>query len=257
MPYENILVERDDPIAIVTLNRPEVLNALDQATLEELADALEELDRDEAVGCIVLAGNVRAFGAGADVREMVDASAVEMLKGYRFVQWERIRRISVPIVAAVSGYCVGGGNELAMACDVIVASETARFGQPEINLGIIPGAGGTQRLTRAIGKYKSMELILSGRTMDAWEAYRRGLVVKVAPVEVYLDEAKHLAREIASKAPLAVRLAKEAILKTFDTTLEQGLDYERKAFYLLFASQDKTEGIKAFLEKRPAEWTGR
>jgi enoyl-CoA hydratase len=209
------------------------------------------------VRCVVLTGGDRAFAAGADLHEMAAATPVEMLSGYRFQQWERIRKISTPLIAAVRGFALGGGCELAMLCDMIIAGEGARFGQPEINLGIMPGAGGTQRLTRAIGKARAMEMILTGRAMTAAEAYSVGLVTRVVPDEVVVEEAKKLARQIAEKAPVAVRLAKDAILKAFDTTLEGGLDYERKLFYLLFATEDHTEGIQAFLSKRPAVFKGR
>ncbi|MFQ5790711.1 MAG: enoyl-CoA hydratase-related protein [Acidobacteriota bacterium] len=257
MTESNILMERDGSVGIVALNRPEVLNALDQASMEELADALETLDRDEEIRCIVVTGNERFFGAGADVNEMADATAVDMVKEYRFVQWQRIRSVATPIIAAVSGYCLGGANELAMACDLIIASESALFGQPEINIGVIPGAGGTQRLTRAAGKSVSMELILTGRAISAHRAHELGLVSRVVPDELYLDEALRLAREIAEKPPVAVRMAKQAILQAFETALEAGLEFERRAFHLLFASEDKTEGIRAFLEKRPPQWLGR
>jgi enoyl-CoA hydratase len=257
MAYVNIVVDREGPVGLVTLNRPKVLNALNQATMDELVDALEGLDRDEAIRCVVLTGNERAFAAGADVTEMAEATPADMLAGYRFLQWERIRKISKPIIAAVRGYALGGGCELAMLCDMVIAGEGARFGQPEINIGIMPGAGGTQRLTRAVGKARAMELVLTGRHMTADEAYAMGLVTRVVPDEVALDEARKLAREIASKPPVAVRLAKESILKAFDTSLETGLDYERKAFYLLFSTEDKTEGIQAFLAKRPPVFKGR
>ncbi len=257
MEYRNILVMSEDGVGLITLNRPEVLNALNQATMDELVDALEALDRDEAVRCIIITGQARAFAAGADIREMADASAAAMLAGYRFHQWERIRKVAKPLIAAVRGFALGGGNELAMLCDLIVAGESARFGQPEIYLGLIPGAGGTQRLTRAVGKYKAMELILTGRQMTARDAEAAGLVSRVVPDEIVLEEAKALAREIAAKAPIAVRLAKEAVLKAFDTHLEGGLDYERKCFYLLFATEDHTEGIRAFLAKRPPHFEGR
>lgn len=257
MEYRNILIERDGHVAVVTINRPKVLNALNQQTMDELVDALEALDRDDGVRCVVITGNERAFAAGADVNEMLGATPAEMLSGYRFQQWERIRKIATPLVAAVRGFALGGGCELAMLCDVIVAGEGARFGQPEINLGIIPGAGGTQRLTRAVGKARAMELILTGRHFNAAEADRMGLVTKVVPDEAVLDEARRLAGQIAEKAPVAVRLAKDAVLKAFDTTLEGGLDYERKLFYLLFSTEDKTEGISAFLAKRPAQFKGR
>jgi enoyl-CoA hydratase len=257
MAYANIVLERDGPVAIVTLNRPHVLNALNQQTMDELADALEALDRDEAVRCVILTGSERAFAAGADVNEMLHATPVDMLSGYRFQQWERIRRIAKPLIAAVRGFALGGGCELSMLCDIIIAGEGARFGQPEINLGIMPGAGGTQRLTRTVGKARAMELILTGRHISAAEAERIGLVTRVVPDDAVLDEAKALAQQIAQKPPVAVRLAKDAILKAFDTTLESGLDYERKLFYLLFSTEDKTEGISAFLARRQATFTGR
>ena len=257
MTDQNITVTSGDGYAVVTLNRPHVLNALNQATMEALVQALESMDRDEQVRCVVITGAGRAFAAGADVNEMAEATAAEMLAGYRFQQWERIRRMTMPLVAAVNGIALGGGCELAMLCDMIVAAETAQFGQPEINLGIMPGAGGTQRLTRAIGKARAMEMVLTGRPISARQAEAFGLVTKVVPAEAVLDEAVALAKEIASKPPVAVRLAKEAVLKAFDTTVEGGLDYERKAFYLLFATEDRTEGIQAFLEKRKPVFKGR
>ncbi|MGQ0569814.1 MAG: enoyl-CoA hydratase-related protein [Armatimonadota bacterium] len=257
MSHTNILIEHDGAVAIITLNRPKVLNALNQETMDEVVAALEALDRSDDVRCVVLTGSDRAFAAGADVTEMAAATPVDMLSGYRFQQWERIRKISKPIIAAVRGFALGGGCELAMLCDMIVAGDGARFGQPEINLGIMPGAGGTQRLTRAVGKARAMELVLTGRQMTAGEAYTMGLLTRVVPDEVTLEEAKKLAQAIAQRAPVAVRLAKESILKAFDTTLEGGLDYERKAFYLLFSTEDKNEGIQAFLGKRPPAFQGR
>ncbi|HEY3876595.1 MAG TPA: enoyl-CoA hydratase-related protein, partial [Candidatus Kapabacteria bacterium] len=223
----------------------------------ELVDCLESLDLDERVRAIVLTGSERAFAAGADIKEMADASAMEMLSRDQFARWDRIRKIKKPIIAAVSGFALGGGCELMMHCDIIVASETARLGQPEILIGVMPGAGGTQRLTRAIGKGLAMEMILTGRQITGEEAMRAGLVNKVVPVEFYLEEAQKLAKDIADKPPIAVRLAKEAVLKSFDTTIEMGLEYERKNFYLLFASEDMREGMKAFLEKRKPEWKGK
>ncbi|HEU5297863.1 MAG TPA: enoyl-CoA hydratase-related protein [bacterium] len=257
MAYQNITAAAEDGIAVVTLNRPDVLNALNQATMDEVVAALEAFEREGAVRCVVLTGAGRAFAAGADIKEMAGATPAQMLSGYRFLQWERIRKITLPLVAAVNGLALGGGCELAMLCDMIVAAETASFGQPEINLGIMPGAGGTQRLTRAVGKYRAMEMVLTGRPISAREAYAAGLVTKVVPAEVVLDEAKHLAKEIAAKGAVAVRLAKEAVLKAFDTHLEGGLDYERKCFYLLFATEDRAEGIAAFLEKRKPAFKGR
>jgi enoyl-CoA hydratase len=252
-----VLVERDPPIALVLLNRPDVLNALNDELMEELAAALEELDRDEDVLCIVLGGSERAFAAGADIGQMAEASAIDMYEARRIDRWDAIRKVRTPVVAAVSGFCLGGGCELAMACDLIVASESARFGQPETGLGIIPGAGGTQRLTRAIGKAKAMDVVLSGRFLDAYEAERAGLVARVVAREAWLEEAKRVARAIASKGPVAQRLAKEAVNRAFESTLETGLDYERKALYLAFASQDAREGLTAFKEKRKPEFRGR
>jgi enoyl-CoA hydratase len=252
-----VLVERDDPIAVVTLNRPQQLNALSEPLMEELVERLTELDRDPAVRCIVLAGSDRAFAAGADIGELAEASAMDMLYARRVERWDAIRKLWTPLVAAVSGFCLGGGNELAMSCDLIVASETARFGQPETSLGIIPGAGGTQRLTRAVGKAKAMDVILTGRFLDAWEAERAGLVARVVAPEAWLDEAKRVAREIASKGPVAQRLAKEAVNRSFDSTLELGLEHERRLLYLSFASDDAREGLAAFREKRDPEFEGR
>ncbi len=257
MSPKHLVVTREESVALVQLHRPDVLNALNQALMDELVAALEEADRDDGVRCIILTGGPRAFAAGADIREIAEASAVEMLQGYRFQQWERMRRVTKPIIAAVTGFALGGGNELAMLCDLIVAGESARFGQPEINLGLIPGAGGTQRLTRAVGKYRAMELVLTGRQMTAREAETAGLVTRVVPDELVLDESRSLAKEIAAKAPVAVRLAKEAVLKAYDTHLEGGLEFERKCFYLLFATEDRKEGIRAFLAKRPPRFEGR
>ncbi len=253
-----IRVEREEPIATVRLDRPEVLNALSAELMDELVTALESLDEDEAIRCIVLTGNDKAFAAGADIKtSFVEATPVSMLKQDLTTRWERIRRIRTPIVAAVSGYCLGGGCELAMVCDIIVASETAQFGQPEVNLGIIPGAGGTQRLTRAVGKYVAMELILTGRRIKADEARAVGLAAQVYPAASWLDDAKALARTIAEKPPIAVRLATEAIDLAQSAPLEAGLEFERKAFYLLFATEDKKEGVDAFLNKRKAVFKGR
>jgi len=257
MPYTSILVSKQDLYAIVQFNRPEVLNAINIKLMEELVDALESLDKDDVVRAIIITGNEKSFAAGADIKEMADASAVDMLIRDQFARWDRIRKIKKPIIAAVSGFALGGGCELAMTCDMIIASESAKFGQPEISIGVMPGAGGTQRLTRAVGKAKAMEMVLTGRMISADEAMRWGLVNKVVPVEYFLEEAKTLAKEIASKPPVAVRLAKEAVLKAFDTTIEGGLEFERKNFYLLFASEDQKEGMKAFVEKRKAEWKGK
>jgi enoyl-CoA hydratase len=257
MEYRHIRVSTDGPVGLVALHRPDVLNALNLRLMDELVDALQAFDADGAVRAIVVHGSEKAFAAGADITEMADAGAVEMLVRDQFSKWDRIRRIKTPLIAAVSGFALGGGCELAMICDIIVASETARFGQPEINIGVMPGAGGTQRLTRAVGKARAMEMVLTGRYLGAYEAKERGLVLCVVPVEIYLREAIALAKEIAARPPLAVRLAKEAVLKAFDTTVEVGLEFERRNFYLLFASEDAKEGMEAFIEKRKAEWKGR
>lgn len=252
-----VLSRIEQAVGLVTLNRPDVLNALSLETMRQLVDVLEGLDADPYVRCIVLSGNDRAFAAGADINDMADASVVTMYERNQFARWERIKRIRTPIVAAVSGYCLGGGCELAMHCDMIIAAENARFGQPEINIGVIPGAGGTQRLTRAVGKFRAMELILTGRLMTAREAFEMGLVTRVVPNELYFDEAVKLAREIAQKAPIATRLAKEAVLKAQELSLSEGLEHERKLFYMLFATDDQKEGMRAFQEKRPARYEGK
>jgi enoyl-CoA hydratase len=257
MNYQNIIVTKEAGYAVAQINRPDALNALNIKLMEELVDALETLDKDRDVRCMILTGNEKAFAAGADIKEMADATAVEMLIRDQFARWDRIRKVKKPIIAAVSGFALGGGCELMMTCDIVIASETARIGQPEINIGVMPGAGGTQRLTRAVGKAKAMELVLTGKMISAQEALQWGLINKVVPVEYYLQEARDLAKEIASKPPVAVRLAKEAVLKAFDTTIEGGLEFERKNFYLLFASEDQKEGMKAFVEKRKAEWKGK
>jgi enoyl-CoA hydratase len=255
MPF--VLVEREPPIAVVRINRPEVRNALNVRVMDEVCAALESLDGDEMVRAIVLTGDEKAFAAGADITGFVEATPITMMEEALTTRWERIRRVQTPLIAAVSGYALGGGCELAMVCDVIVASETAQFGQPEVNLGIIPGAGGTQRLTRVAGKYRAMDLILTGRRFSAQEAKEIGLAARVFPKETWLEDAKGLAREIAMKPPLAVRLAIEAIDLVANSTLDAGLEFERKAFYLLFASADKDEGTRAFVEKRKPEFKGR
>jgi enoyl-CoA hydratase len=225
--------------------------------MTELVQVMEDQDANPDVRAIVLTGGAQVFAAGADLKEMSEASAVDMLLKNRIALWDRLKNVSKPIIAAVSGYALGGGNELAMLCDMIIASETARFGQPEINVGLIPGAGGTQRLTRSIGKQKAMEMVMFGRQMDAWEAERRGLVNRVVPVELLLDEAKQWARELAEKPPVSLRLAKEAVTKAFEGTLDAGIDYERKLFYFLFATQDAHEGMLAFIDKRKPRYEGR
>lgn len=255
--YKNVETSTDEQVGIVRLNRPQALNALSHELMAELVDALEAFDRDDQIRVIILTGSDRAFAAGADIKEMSDETTVSIMLKDQFATWDRVKGIKKPIIAAVSGFALGGGCELAMTCDIIIASETAQFGQPEINLGVIPGAGGTQRLTRCVAKYKAMEMILTGRPINAHEAQEAGLVNRVVPIELYMDEALNLAKEIAKKSPLAVRLAKEAILKTFDLPISQGLDFERKNFYMLFSSEDQKEGMKAFMEKRSASFKGK
>jgi enoyl-CoA hydratase len=254
---ELVLSERDGPTAVVTLNRPDALNALSDELMEQLVSTLQELDRDDAVRCIVLGGNDKAFAAGADIAELARSSAIDLYYQRRIERWDAIRGLWTPLIAAVSGYCLGGGCELAMACDLIVAAESAQFGQPETNLAVLPGAGGTQRLTRAIGKSKAMDVILSGRFLSAQEAEQAGLVARVVPQESWLEEAKGVAQAIAAKSPVGVRLAKEAVNQAFETTLAAGLDAERKAFHLALSSEDAQEGLKAFMEKRAPNIKGR
>ncbi len=244
-------------MGIIRLNRPKVLNALSFNVLREIVDTLEDFDRDGRIRATVLTGNDDAFSAGADIKELSEATPVDLIERNQFGLWDRLKKIVKPVIAAVSGHALGGGCELAMSCDIIVASETARFGQPEINIGIMPGAGGTQRLTRAIGKFRAMELILTGQPITAREAEKHGLVNKVVPVEAYFEEAKKLAMQIAQKAPVAVRLAKDSVLKAFETPLDEGLQFERRNFYLLFSTDDMREGMKAFIEKRPPHFKGR
>jgi enoyl-CoA hydratase len=251
-----VLVERDDPVAVVLLNRPQQLNALSDGLMEELVDRLRELDRDDDVRCIVLGGSERVFAAGADIGELASTTPIELYYARRVERWDAIRNLWKPLVAAVSGYCLGGGCELALSCDLIVASETARFGQPETSLGIIPGAGGTQRLTRAVGKATAMDVILSGRLLSADEALTAGLVARVVAREAWLDEAKRVAHEISAKGPVATRLAKEAVNRAYESTLQLGLEYERRALYLSFASEDAKEGLTAFTEKRKPDFQG-
>jgi enoyl-CoA hydratase len=249
-----VLVEREAPIAVVRLNRPEARNALSDALMDELVAALAELDADGGIRCIVLAGDDQAFAAGADIAELAASTAVELYQAPRVARWDAIRKLSTPLVAAVSGWCLGGGCELAMTCDVMVASDRARFGQPETGLGIIPGAGGTQRLARAVGKALAMDMELTGRVLTAHEALAAGLVARVVAKEAWLDEARRVAGEIATRAPVAQRLARESVDRAFETGLDSGLDFERKALYLAFASEDAREGLTAFVEKRRPEW---
>ncbi len=255
--YNDILVERKERVGIVTLNRPKELNALRTQLIGELADALENFDRDDTIGCIILTGaGEKAFAAGADIKEMADKSPIDMLVG-GFEAWQRISKVHKPLIAAVGGYALGGGCELAMRCDMIIASENARFGQPEINIGVIPGAGGTQRLARVLGKYRTMEMVLTGTMVSAQEMADHGLVNRVVPAGEHLSEALKLAQKVAAQAPIAVRLAKEAVLAAFETSLTEGEDIERKNFFLLFASEDKREGMQAFIEKRKPNFQGK
>ncbi|NLF66479.1 MAG: enoyl-CoA hydratase [Chloroflexi bacterium] len=257
MEYANILVRQEQGVGIVQFNRPKALNALNREMMAEVMHALEQFDADPGIGCLLVTGNERAFAAGADIKEMAQATPVDMLNNPFIDYWDRLRRLAKPLVAAVSGFALGGGCEFAMACDMIVASESAQFGQPEINLGVIPGAGGTQRLTRAVGKALAMEMILADRRLNADEAVRYGLANRVVPVESYLDEAIRFAVTIAAQAPVAARLAKEAINAAFETSLQAGLAHERRLFYLLFSTEDQKEGMDAFVNKRRAAWQGR
>ena len=253
----NLKIERNDRVVTVFLHRPHVRNALSSELMTELVDVLQPLDRDPSVGCFVVTGSDRVFAAGADIREMAGKSFADMFVEDVFTpESEVILRCRKPVIAAVSGYCLGGGAELAMMCDIVIAAEGAKFGQPEINLGIIPGLGGTQRLTRAVGKAKAMDLCLTGRFMEAEEAERAGLVARVVPAADLLRVAREAARQIAAKSPLAVRAAKEAVNRSFETTLREGLLFERRLFDALFATEDQKEGMAAFLEKRAAQFRG-
>lgn len=257
MEYLIVKEEYAPFVALIQLNRPKELNALNLQLMQELRDTLKSLDQNDKVRAIIITGNEQAFAAGADIKQMADKTAIDMLMIDQFSTWDQIRKTKKPIIAAVSGFALGGGCELAMTCDMIVASETARFGQPEIKIGVMPGAGGTQRLTRAIGKAKAMELVLTGRFISGEEALAYGLINKVVPVEMYLHEALQLAREIAQMSPVAAQLAKEAVNRSFETHLDEGLYFERKNFYLAFASEDQKEGMKAFIEKRKPEYKGK
>lgn len=244
-------------LALIQLNRPKELNALNLQLMQELRDSLQQLDQHKEVRAIIITGNEQAFAAGADIKQMANKNAIDMLMADQFATWDQIRKTRKPIIAAVSGFALGGGCELAMTCDMIIASETAKFGQPEIKIGVMPGAGGTQRLTRAIGKAKAMELVLTGRFISAQEALEYKLINKIVPVEFYLKEAIQLASEIAQQSPIAVQLAKEAVNRSFETHLDEGLHFERKNFYLCFASEDQREGMNAFVEKRKPNFKGK
>ncbi len=259
MNFEFILVENQyaPQIALVRLNRPKELNALNLKLMLELKKALQDLDEDEEVRCIIITGNQQAFAAGADIKQMENKTAIDLLKIDQFETWDQIRKTKKPIIAAVSGFALGGGCELAMTCDMIVASETAKFGQPEIKIGIMPGAGGTQRLTRAVGKALAMEMVLTGKFISAEDALKAGLINKVVPEELYLNEAVKLANEVCAMSPIATRLAKESVNKAFETSLQEGLFFERKNFYMSFTSEDQKEGMSAFVEKRKPDFKGK
>lgn len=258
MTPELILVNKnfEEHIALIQLNRPKELNALNLQVMGEIRDALQMLDKDDDVRAIIITGNERAFAAGADIKQMAGKGAIDMLKIDQFSTWDQIRKTKKPIIAAVSGFALGGGCELVMTCDMVVASETAQFGQPEIKIGVMPGAGGTQRLPRAVGKVKAMEMVLTGNFISAEEALRYGLVNKVVPAEIYLSEAVRLARDIVKQSPLAVQLAKESVLKAYEMPLQEALSFERKNFYMLFATEDQKEGMNAFVEKRKPNFKG-
>jgi enoyl-CoA hydratase len=251
-----ILTSVDGHVGIITLNRPAVLNALNPELMGLLATQMEAWDDDLNIRVILLSGSERAWAAGADIGDMAEQSMLSMYERDQFATWERVKRVKKPIVAAVSGWALGGGCELMMHCDIVIASETAQFGQPEINIGVMPGAGGTQRLTRAIGKAKAMDVILSGRFLTAAEAEQAGLVSRVVPADHFYREALKVAQVLATKPPVALRFAKEAVLKAHETTLSEGLEYERKLFYMLFATEDQKEGMRAFVEKRTPEFKG-
>jgi enoyl-CoA hydratase len=257
MGYEHIQLDVQPPIATVTLNRPKVLNALSPDLIRELTGALADLDADENIRAVVLTGGPKVFAAGADISDMADRSAVEQLRRDQTGRWTPLSGFSKPLIAAVNGYALGGGCEVVLMCDLVIAGETARFGQPEINLGIIPGAGGTQRWPRTAGKYAAMEVMLTGAAITAQRAYELGIVNKVVPAEMTIALAQRMAREIAAKPPLAVRMAKEAVLKAFEGPQSEGLASERKSFYFLFATEDQKEGMHAFLEKRRGVFKGR
>jgi enoyl-CoA hydratase len=257
MDYIIVNEQYEQGVALIQLNRPKELNALNTQLMQEVRDSLQQLDGNNQVRAIVITGNDQAFAAGADIKQMADKSAVDMLMIDQFSTWDQIRKTKKPLIAAVSGFCLGGGCELAMTCDMIVASETARFGQPEIKIGVMPGAGGTQRLARAVGKVKTMEMVLTGRFVSAEEAFGLRMVNKVVPVEMYLREAVTLAGEISRMSPIATQLAKEAVNRAFETHLDEGLQFERKNFYLCFSSEDQKEGMKAFIEKRTPVYRGK
>jgi enoyl-CoA hydratase len=257
MPYEMILTETHGRVGLIMFNRPQVMNALNNQLMRELMGALESFDKNDDIRVMVISGNEKAFAAGADIKEMADKSIHQMMDTDHVAVFGRIRTIKKPVIAAVSGFALGGGCEVALSCDMIVASESAKFGQPEITIGVIPGAGGTQRLTRAVGKAIAMEMVINNRTLSAQEALQYGLVNRVVPVSDYLSEALKLADEIAARAPLAVAAAKRMINQSYERFLDDGLAQEKQVFYNLFASEDQKEGMRAFIEKRKPEWKGK
>ena len=257
MAYENIIVETRDHVGLITLNRPKALNALNAALMRELGEALTAFDADEAIGAIVITGSEKAFAAGADIKEMQSKTFVEAYReDFITAEWEAVTRIRKPVIAAVAGYALGGGCELAMMCDFILAADTAKFGQPEINLGVMPGAGGTQRLTRFVGKSKSMEMNLTGRFMEAQEAERSGLVSRIIPADELIDEAMATASKIAEKGAISAMATKEAVNRAYETTLSEGVRFERRLFHALFSTADQAEGMEAFIEKRTPNFKG-
>jgi enoyl-CoA hydratase len=257
MTYQNILVETKNRVGMIRLNRPQALNALNRALITELGQAISAYEAAENIGCMLITGNEKAFAAGADIKEMADKSFIEAYLGNFAADWDRAARARKPIVAAVAGFALGGGCELAMQCDLIIAADNAKFGQPEIKLGVIPGIGGTQRLTRAVGKAKAMDLTLTGRMMDAAEAERSGLVARVVPAASLMDEAMKVAETIAGMSLPSVLAAKEAVNRAFESSLAEGVTFERRIFHSLFATEDQKEGMKAFVEKRPPNWKNR
>ncbi|MCS7245442.1 MAG: enoyl-CoA hydratase-related protein [candidate division WOR-3 bacterium] len=256
MSYQNILVFKEDKIGIIKFNRPKSLNALSKELMKEVADAVEKFEQDKDIRIIILTGNERAFAAGADLLEFNKKTPNEMFENYRFLEWERVYKCYKPLIASVSGYALGGGFELAMICDMIVASDSAVFGQPEINVGLMPGAGGTQRLTKLIQKQRAMEYILSGKYIDVWTAYKLGIVNKIVPTEIYLEMTIKFARQFLDKPPISLNIAKDSIKMSYELNLQDGLEYERKMFYYLFSTKDALEGISAFLEKRTPKYIG-
>ncbi|MEV0363496.1 enoyl-CoA hydratase [Nocardia fusca] len=255
--FETILLERKDKVGLITLNRPKALNALNAQVLDDVIAALDELERDDEIGAVVITGSERAFAAGADIKEMQPKSYMDMFMDDYFARWERLAQFRKPTIAAVAGYALGGGCELAMICDILIAADTAKFGQPEIKLGVIPGIGGSQRLTRAVGKAKAMDLVLTGRNMDAEEAERAGLVARIVPAAELVDTALEVGATIASMSLPVAMIAKEAVNRSFETTLGEGLRFERRVFHSLFATADQSEGMAAFVDKRPAKFTNR